>query len=385
MTLPRLVPSLIVVWSLLACGGGLSAPDADEPAPEAEAPRQAPTTLTYKALPGSDVAPQDATFTAWEPGDQLVVGIDNANLRASASTEAEVVGVMPIGSVVTIEEVASDTLTLVKRRNRWYRVQTRGGRSGYLFGSLLIPTLIREDLDGDGGTELLSVTFSPDFRPRIRVAEPSFASTDDRVVALDLPMGTPGVRGGEVRVEVLEGQQTPWRLLHVSVCDAGSCDHQLAAYLQAGTGGLGYLSSVAGRPEQITFTKAGFQLAEGDAPYAPVKGRLSDCSDCAKLLVRSYDEPELVFRYFPSPSERDAGPEIVCNIVGEVIDELHRGHQLVGCGWHFHDPDYFVAYPKHWLRLGDAKNGLVEAIEARNVSVKTGPELEVELVGAGVL
>jgi hypothetical protein len=344
----------------LACAG----PSSEEPAPaEPVVPEREKDTLTYRSLP------EGAFFTPWEAGDVLSLGVDGANLRAEASTESKVLGLLSMGRRVTIEAIASPALTLIERQNRWYQVKTERGEQGFLFGALLTPVVLEENLDGDPGSEWIAVTFSPNYVPRVRVMEPSFDAKDDRVVALDLPMAAGG-RGGRIRAEVLPGQKTAWKVVHVELCGDDGCTSQLVAYLLPRPDVLGYLSSVEARPEQVTFTDEGFTLAGEKDPFISARGLLSNgpCTDCDQLLVARYDEPKVVLDH-QYPGERDVGPRIVCETVGRIKDGWYQGKELVSCNG---DSLVLVAHPDHWLLISEDTSHTARLVTEQGVRIHQG-------------
>jgi hypothetical protein len=359
----RLV-ALAALGVALACAGpSPEGPQATEPA----VPERERETLTYRSLPDG------SHFTPWEPGDVLSLGVDGANLRAEPSTDSEVLGLLALGRKVTIEAVASSTVTLLDRQNRWYRVQTEGDKAGFLFGALLTPVVLYDDLDGDPGREWIAVTFSPDFVPRVRVMEPSFDEKDDRVVTLDLPMSAGG-RGGRLRAEILPGQKTAWKIVHVELCGDDGCTSQLVAYLLPRPEALGYLSSVQARPEQVTFTDEGFVLAGETDPFIAARGLLSNgpCTDCDQLPVARYEEPHVVLDH-QYPGERDVGPRIVCETLGRIKDGWYQGKELVGCNQSL----FLIAHPDHWLQISEDTSQAASLVEQQGVRIKKGERLQI--------
>lgn len=361
----------IAAGMALACASPWgSEPGTLEPSEPAPAVRET-STLTYREQPGG------AYYTPWEPGDRLSLGVDGANLREQPSTESAVAALLEFGSKVTVEGVASSTVELLGRQNRWYQVKTDQGKRGYLFGALLTPLLLTTDFDGDGLGERLSVTFSPDFVPRVRVMEPSFDEKDDRVVALDLPMFAGG-RGGRLAVELLQGQQTPWKVFHIELCADDGCDSQLVAYLLPKPDALGYLSSVDAKPEDVRFNEDGFSLTTHEAPFINAHGLLSDgpCEDCDRLLVDRYEAPEVLIDY-SEPGERDAGPRLFCETTGRITDGWHKGGELVSCSA-YGGTIYLVARKDRWLLVSEDSAHVASFVERRGVEVEPGERFRID-------
>ncbi|MCP3145136.1 SH3 domain-containing protein [Pyxidicoccus xibeiensis] len=149
------------------------APSLHYTAPQVEAGAQRP-------LEGYD-------FTVFEPSGKkadLYVGVDEANLRKTASADAEVVTTLPLGAALRVLERGKERLKVGEYVNHWYSVEyldTKGTPAGaddevfkgWLFGNTLTPFRFEADFDGDGEQEVATVVMSNDFKIRVRVLEPS--------------------------------------------------------------------------------------------------------------------------------------------------------------------------------------------------------------------
>jgi len=170
--------------------------------------------LIYFYVPGQR-GEQDAKFAEWKEGDELYVGVHDVNLRSAQDTDSDVLDELPVGMRVEILE-GGKTEILTQRRNRWYRVRTTRGKEGWVFGAALSP--VHAMLDGKRGDAPAVVTFSPDFKPRVRVRDPAFADGGGQW-ALDVS-ATDDFEGGVLTATVEpvgNGKQ-----LVVEQCDAAS-------------------------------------------------------------------------------------------------------------------------------------------------------------------
>jgi len=69
------------------------------------------------------------TFSPPKANDQTVINVRRANLRKAPSTDADLISVVELGSIVQILERTDE---------QWYRVKVNG-HTGYIFGELLEP------------------------------------------------------------------------------------------------------------------------------------------------------------------------------------------------------------------------------------------------------
>jgi len=159
--------------------------------------------------------------------------------------------VLRLGDEAMVLEAVGEPVKLVGRTMLWYRIQAEtddGKVEGFAFGSVLTPIRWRDDLDGDGQEDVTVLTFSPDFKPRVRVRSPAIEGAE--AVALDLTIGQ---AGGTLRAQRVEHPHQPWSLVRVSLCrEGGDCDEALVSYLQ-GPGGAPVLARVPTGESPLAF------------------------------------------------------------------------------------------------------------------------------------
>jgi len=250
--------SLVLALLAAACGGGEPAstpPDKAAPAvpaaPQGPQPIEVDAALSYSSPQGAALGDPATTYSQWQPGSLLMVGVDGANLRAQASAEAEVVTTLDMLAPVMVLEASSETVELIGRANRWYRIRSLdGAQEGHLFGSILTPLGGEADLDGDGEKERWALGFGRELEPLVRMLEPGLS--DDRVAALSVPMALEGARGGTMTVAAATIGATT--LLEVSLCQGTeACKKERVAYQAAARGQLGdlLLPSSQLRPQYV--------------------------------------------------------------------------------------------------------------------------------------
>lgn len=184
------------------------------------------TSLHYSAKNVEEGAPRTLDsydFTVFEPSKKadLYVGVDEANLRLSASADASVATTVPLGAAVRVLERGKERLKVGEYVNHWYSVEyvdTQGARfTGWLFGNTLTPFRFEADLDGDGEKEVATVVMSADFKVRVRVLEPG-VKPPRRVSSADtVPAGQGylGVDGGQAKVTLVSAKKAGVALLQV--------------------------------------------------------------------------------------------------------------------------------------------------------------------------
>ena len=81
------------------------------------------------------------TSGEFEVGSSYFTLVSDANLREQANTQARVLGKLPIGTMVTIESVSTDSLTLKGVKMPWLKVQVytknAGTLQGFIWGGFL--------------------------------------------------------------------------------------------------------------------------------------------------------------------------------------------------------------------------------------------------------
>ena len=327
----------------IACGRSETTdpePSAASEAPPAAEAEQPMFTPVHNGLTYAKAASGEVTFSEWSERDLLQVGVDNANLRSAPDLQGEVVATLPMGTNVAIVEPGTERTTLLERINRWYEVRTPEGDTGYLYGSLLTPLVYNLDLDGDGGDEVVSVTFSPDFAPRVRVAEPQLPADADRVLALDLEMGRSG-KGGEAHLSVHSSPSTRWALIKVRLCDGDRCRAKYVSYLPTPDTPLGTLAAVDGDPSALTFVAGGIRMGPNHPVLRPKRGRLvpREGGGCGTDVLFS---ERFNHKYGPiepiQPEDLDVEGEsrggigtITCHYVGNLSGGPYDGNTVISC------------------------------------------------------
>ncbi|MFY2558139.1 SH3 domain-containing protein [Corallococcus terminator] len=171
------------------------------------------------------------SFTEWEPSgktEALYVGVDEANLRQTASAEGAVVATLPLGAAVRVLEKGKERLKVGEYVNHWYSVEYVDAKGtadaaddavfkGWLFGNTLTPFRFEADFDGDGEKEIATVVMSGDFKIRVRVLEPN-VKPPRRVSSVDLSPAGQGylsVNGGPASAKLVLAKTAGVILLQV--------------------------------------------------------------------------------------------------------------------------------------------------------------------------
>lgn len=197
------------VWIVLGCAG-LDGASPDPPEEVEIAPRPV-LSPRFFYLPGP-AGVETARFSKWSPGDRLFVGVDGANLRADATTASEVVTKLRLAEEVEVMAAEGESTVLIGRRNTWYRIRTRVGAEGYLFGAILSPIRV-STFEGDDVAQVAVVTFSPTYGPRLRAWTPP----DGAIQALDAEPPERYADGGTISART-EGSS-----IVVSTCSDADC------------------------------------------------------------------------------------------------------------------------------------------------------------------
>jgi hypothetical protein len=382
--LKRLI-SMVFFLGLACARPSLEPEPAPEPAPEvsasaqpvAAAPRVVESLLRYR---GGDSGPE---FSNWSQGQVLSLGVDLANLRSSPQAEAPVVATLPMGAPMEILEVSSEPVTVLERTNRWYRVRS-GKSEGHVFGSLLTPLALKADLDGDGGEEWLSVTFGPDFAPRVRVMEPELPEDQDRMVGLDLKFPD-FAQGGTASIELRVPEVDAWNLLQVKLCEGTRCAVRLVSYLREEGKALGQLAELRGDASALSFVPGGIVL--GGKTYLAIAGKFTSDAppqDCVFPFVPGGggDSVDVTLQ------EVERGPytDVSCEPIGTLQAPDYRGQDVMSCairqsGKGGPNERYLIRFvrtsAKHWTRLAKlssdepwAQQLLATALEAEGITTE---------------
>ena len=151
----------------------------------------------------------------FNPGDKVYVGVDNLNFRAGPTVSDAILDKLRLGMEVEILAKSGEPIVLTKRRNVWYKVRTKQGVEGYLFGAALSPLRVPLWEQGSDVPQVTAVTFNPEFQPRVRLWLPK----EDRTFSRDV-VPTSAFTGGVITAQaqaVGDSQQ-----LMVQLCDPGS-------------------------------------------------------------------------------------------------------------------------------------------------------------------
>lgn len=207
---PGIVVLAVLVWTSLACGGlGVDAEEVSAPAPVVAEPAVISPRFFYQPGPAGL---ETARFSRWKAGDRVFVASDGANLRSQPNTKGEVVTKLRLGEELEVLGEAGEPEVLIGRRNVWYRVRSRVGAEGYLFGAIVSPVRV-PTFRGDEVEQVAVVSFSPTFGPRLRAWSPP----DGPVSALDAEPPERYASGGTLSARA-EGSR-----IVVSTCSEGSC------------------------------------------------------------------------------------------------------------------------------------------------------------------
>ncbi|RKH61471.1 SH3 domain-containing protein [Corallococcus interemptor] len=184
------------------------------PAPDAVLEYSSP--LTEERAPD----PEGFSFTAFTAGQTLYLGVDEANLRASAAADAGVVQTLMLGTPVKVLKVGARA-KVGEYINTWYQVSVVDAKAapvtGWVFGNTLTPFRFEADLDGDGELEVATVVMSNEFKARVRVLEPN-VKPPRRVSSVDVAVASTdygGGLGGPVTVTLVPASQAGVTLLQL--------------------------------------------------------------------------------------------------------------------------------------------------------------------------
>lgn len=217
------------------------------------------------------------SFTEWEPSgktEALYVGVDEANLRQTASAEGAVVATLPLGAAVRVLEKGKERLKVGEYVNHWYSVEYVDAKGtadaaddavhkGWLFGNTLTPFRFEEDFDGDGEKEVATVVMSGDFKIRVRVLEPN-VKPPRRVSSVDVSPSGEGylsVSGGRAEVKLVPAKKAGLVLLQVDSMPEACADFSTTYVSYTGQGKKGVLGKakvalgLVGLSDSPTFSK----------------------------------------------------------------------------------------------------------------------------------
>ncbi|QAT87835.1 hypothetical protein EJ065_6306 [Corallococcus coralloides] len=185
--------------------------------PASDAVLEYSSPLTEESAPD----PEGFSFTAFTAGQTLYLGVDEANLRASAAADGAVVRTLMLGTPVKVLK-AGERAKVGEYVNTWYQVSVVDAKgaapvTGWVFGNTLTPFRFEADLDGDGEVEVATVVMSNEFKARVRVLEPD-VKPPRRVSSVDVAVASTeygGGRGGPVTVKLVPAKEAGVTLLQL--------------------------------------------------------------------------------------------------------------------------------------------------------------------------
>ncbi|RKH63314.1 SH3 domain-containing protein [Corallococcus aberystwythensis] len=187
-----------------------------QPTPASDAVLEYSQPFTEESAPD----PEGVAFTAFTAGQTLYLGVDEANLRASAAADAGVVRTLMLGTPVRVLK-AGVRAQVGEYVNTWYQVAVVDAKAapatGWVFGNTLTPFRFEADLDGDGEMEVATVVMSNEFKARVRVLEPN-VKPPRRVSSVDVAVASTdygGGRGGPVTVKLVPAKEAGVMLLQL--------------------------------------------------------------------------------------------------------------------------------------------------------------------------
>jgi len=308
----------------------------------APAQGEAELRLTYQTPSATETSLDALKITEWKAGDHLFLGVDEANLRAEPKKDGALVATLRLGTPVEVLEVGAARERVADRVDRWVKLKTLEGppKEGFIFGAVLTPLARRMDLDGDGAEERVAVVYSPEFKPRVRVYEPSMkgkwvVATQD----LDRVDGT--TSGGTLRwLEVTGGKGKP-RMVALADCAGTLCSVTVLQYT-ADKGKLGSLGTVLRGVESMGDTSPVVTARPGEVKVEGLSARLVGDrwvpyvrvfpmgSDTEVIPVTWAPGGQLVMLHFESEA-RGPDPDAPCDIYGTVAKGTHKGKEVIGC------------------------------------------------------
>jgi hypothetical protein len=178
--------------------------------------------IVYTAPAEGENIPVDKyEITVWEPGKELFLAVDLANVREKPEAEAAVLGTPDLGTPVTVQRRMEARVKVGDRVDHWYEVRLTGkdGKplTGYVFGNVLTPYRYAADFDGDGEQEIATVALTADFKIRMRILEPSLPPPQRVASAEVSPAGQAyaNVRGGPAEALLVGAKRAGVPLIQV--------------------------------------------------------------------------------------------------------------------------------------------------------------------------
>lgn len=202
-----------------------------------------PDRVVYHIPADADPKTAEPVRSAWAVKDRLYVATPTGELYEAAGAASKVVAKLATGTAVEVMEVGTVVDRVGGRMDGWYRVEA-GDRAGWMHGSQLTPFAWRDDFDGDGGEEVITVFMEPAFAIRVLVYEPELKAGQHSWLDLD-PAGQAfmSVRGGEATAEHLKAKVASIPLVHVHSGPEACSDYAdwWVSYRSPGPGRMGLL------------------------------------------------------------------------------------------------------------------------------------------------
>lgn len=225
----------------------------------------APAEVSYSGPENPGAATDLSAFQppTWEANAQAFIAVHETNLRSSAAADGASIELLPIASRVTIRGPASEPVKVGQRVDRWYKIVSAAGTEGYVFGGALTSAAFEQDFDDDGTPEKVTVTWSPDYKARVRYFD------DGIVKELNLKPGGQAYVccGGTLTVEVISSKKAGLTLLQIK-STVEACGDYLVALV----------SFVGGEP-RLAIEAGGLadapSFAEPSFAFAPKKKQLT--------------------------------------------------------------------------------------------------------------
>lgn len=206
----------------------------------------------------------------WEPGT-VATTVKDTSLQASVSADDAEQFDVPFGSRVTITARTGELVREGDRFDYWYEATYKNDK-GFIFGADLTPAAYEGDFDGDRKPELLTVSWTSDYKVRIRY------SGQGVLKELDLtPAGQSiGCCGGVAHTEMIDRKVAGVPLLKVAT-DAEACGDTAVAFVSIVGGEPRLALEVAGLADPPSMCVSTFEYArreltvvtstsDGDAP-----------------------------------------------------------------------------------------------------------------------
>lgn len=202
-----------------------------------------PPRLVYAVPADADPKSAEPRRATWEVKQRLYVAGTSGALLEAPGAGGKVRARLETGTAVQVVEVGSVVDRVAGRMDGWYRVEA-GERAGWMHGSELTPFAWRDDFDGDGGEEVVTVYMEPAFAIRVLVYEPDLKAGQHSWLDLD-PAGQAylSVRGGEAEAEHLKEKVASIPLVHVHSGPEACSDYSdwWVSYRSPGPGRMGLL------------------------------------------------------------------------------------------------------------------------------------------------